>query len=82
MENSKTVSHTNGATLQTLVQGDRGWLMFTRFSGDPGFSSRNTRYVGPEDACSEYELDNGQIDSFPDSWTYPIETIDKACGLF
>ena len=56
--------------------------MFTRFSGDPGFSSRNTRYVGPEDACSEYELDNGQIDSFPDSWTYPIETIDKAMDYF
>ena len=33
--------------------------------GDPGYSTRNPDYTGPEDAKIEYRLENGQVDEYP-----------------
>ena len=71
---------TNGASLCALVNGDVGWLMYLRFEGDAGFSSRN-----PEVDCSgeiAFVLDNGQEDYYPNNWTYPVEVIRAAMMSF
>jgi hypothetical protein len=56
--------------------------MFLRFPEDPGISSRNPSYSGPLDATTEYELSNGQVDSYPASWALPLATIEQAITFF
>ena len=65
-----------------LINGERGWLMFLRHPGDPGFSSRNPDYDGPADAVIEYRLDNGQGDEYPASWAYPVAIVRHALDYF
>lgn len=65
-----------------LVNGDLGWLMYIRESGDPGFSSRNPHYDGPAQATIEYRLENGQADEYPASWALPRAEIEKALDHF
>ena len=48
-----------------LINGEFGWLMYLRYDGDAGFSSRNPSYQGPSDAMIEYFLSNGQLDEYP-----------------
>ena len=51
--------------LIVLISGDRSFLIFFRYSGDAGFSSRDPAYTGPPAATLELELSNGQVDSVP-----------------
>jgi hypothetical protein len=48
-------------SLCALINGDFGWLMFLRWEGDSGFSSRNPDYSGPPDAEIAYRLNNVQL---------------------
>jgi hypothetical protein len=72
----------DGQSLCALINGDRGWLMYLRYSGDSGFSSRNPDYDGPPDAVIEYELGNGQHDLYPSAWALPIAEVRRALAYF
>ena len=66
----------NGESLCALINGNIGWLMYLRFEGDAGFSSRNPSISIDEDV--EYFLCNGQKDIYPKSWTYHIDKLTEA----
>lgn len=70
----------NGESLCALINGERGWLMYLRFEGDAGFSSRNPVITSADEIT--YVLSNGQEDCYPKSWSYSIEIIDSAMRSF
>jgi hypothetical protein len=72
----------DGQSLCALINGDRGWLMYLRAPGDPGFSSRNPEYAGDPDAKIEYRLGNGQQDWYPASWALPLVEVRRALDYF
>lgn len=76
------VESPDGQSLCALINGDRGWLIYFRYSGDSGFSSRNPNYDGPPDAEIEYELSNGQHDFYPASWALPVAEVRRALEHF
>jgi len=51
-----------------LINGEAAWLMYMRYEGDAGFSTRNPQYTGPHKAMIEYYLSNGQCDEYPAAW--------------
>lgn len=65
-----------------LFNDNRGWMMYLRFEGDAGFSTRNPNYEGPSDAVLRFTLENGQVDQYPTSWTYPSEVVFRALEQF
>ena len=72
----------NGQSMCALINGEWGWLMYLRYKGDAGFSSRNIKYKGPAESTIEYRLDNGQHDEYPASWAYPVAVIERALQFF
>ena len=78
----KWIEIDDGQSMCALINGNNGWLMYLRFSGDAGFSSRNPCYSGDENSVMEFYLDNGQLDEYPLSWVLPIEDIEKALAFF
>ena len=72
----------NGQSLFALINGDVGWLMYLRTSGDAGFHSSNPHYRGDPNEMVEYELSNGQRDEYPRAWAYPTETVERALDYF
>lgn len=50
--------------------------------GDPGYSTRNPDYAGPEDAKIEYRLENGQVDEYPAAWNIPTPEALRALAHF
>lgn len=63
-----------------LTNGNIGWLMYLGFEGDTGYSSRNPAVTTNNKI--EFCLSNGQCDEYPESWTYPLETIKTALYSF
>jgi len=51
----------DGQAMCALVNGDHGWLMYLRRTGDAGFSSRSPNFIGPRNAVFEYVLSNGSV---------------------
>ena len=80
--NQLWVDHPDGQTMCALINGDRGWLMYLRESGDAGFSSRNPDFQGSKSEMIDYVLSNGQQDSYPASWALPISVVNKALEYF
>ena len=76
------VTSEQGSSLGIFVNGDRGFLMFIRCEEDPGFTTRNPDYNGPDSALIEYRLKNGQIDEYPASWALPTKKLRKAVNEF
>ena len=76
------VDHGDYPSLCALVNGDRAWLMYLRYNGDAGFSSRNPGYEGPEKAVVDYYLSNGQRDEYPASWAYSTDEVFAALEWF
>jgi hypothetical protein len=76
------VDHGDYPALCALVNGDYAWLMYLRYNGDAGFSSRNQQYQGPENAVVDYFLSNGQRDEYPASWAYPKDEVFAALEWF
>jgi hypothetical protein len=76
------VETSDGQAMCALINGNLGWLMYLRESGDAGFSSRNPNYTGPSDAMLEYFVSNGQGDEYPMAWALPIEEIRRALDYF
>jgi len=76
------VDHGPYPALCALMNGNLGWLMWARYEGDAGFSSRNPAYSGPPEVEIEYMLSNGQVDRYPASWAYSREEICAALEAF
>jgi hypothetical protein len=72
----------DGQFLCALINGDRGWLMCLRSANDPGFSSRNPEPVKRISKMIEYRLNNGQVDEYPSSWSYPVNIVEEALQFF
>lgn len=72
------VKGADGQSLCALIGGQVGWLMYLRFDGDAGFSSRNPDYAGDESAEIDYVLSNGQLDRYPASWALPLPIVMRA----
>lgn len=83
-ENFKEISIEleDGQSLLVLINGNFGWLMYLRYEGDAGFSSRNPLFEGDQEEMMEFLLCNGQADFYPLSWVLPIDQIDKAIAYF
>jgi hypothetical protein len=77
------LQHTEGwPAISALINGDAAWLMFLRFEGDAGFSTRNPNYAGPPKAKIEYYLSNGQRDEYPASWNISTAEALRALEYF
>jgi hypothetical protein len=72
----------DGQSMCALINGDMGWIMYLRYHGDAGFSSRNRAYQGDESATIDYVLSNGQGDRYPAAWALPIATVEQALDYF
>ena len=72
----------NAARVLALFGGDRAWLMFMREPGDPGLSTRNPSLGEHDDATLPFMMSNGQLDRYPEHWTYPSDAIHRALGQF
>jgi hypothetical protein len=76
------VDHDPFPSLCALVHDANAWLMYIRYDGDAGFSSRNPAYAGDPHAKLEFYLSNGQRDVYPASWCYPTQDVVDAVRLF
>lgn len=72
----------DGSSMCALINGDVGWLMYLRHSGDTGFSSRNPNYTGDPSSEIDYILSNGQQDWYPAAWALPVEKVREALEYF
>ena len=70
----------NEQSICALINGGVGWLMYLRFEGDAGYSSRNQFETSEENI--EYILSNGQRDEYPKKWAYPTEILKEALFSF
>jgi len=71
----------NGA-IAALVHRPVGWLQFYQDDYASSFHSVNPEYGGPEDTFTDYLLDNGQVDVYPQSWDHPLEMVVRALEHF
>jgi hypothetical protein len=76
------VDHDPFPSLCALLHRKSAWLMYLRYDGDAGFSSRNPGFRGHGDLPMQFMLSNGQVDEYPASWTYPAETAFEALVEF
>ena len=74
------VAKDNGNNMCALTNKHQGWLMHIRFEGDTGFSSRNHNINSKSEL--NCKLNNGQVDSYPKHWFYPLEEVKKALLYF
>ena len=58
--------------LLMLTHDDRAVLLYFRYDGDAGLTSRDPAYAGPSDAMLDFRLSNGQVDTYPACWTIPL----------
>lgn len=72
----------NWPSISALINGDAAWLMYLRFEGDAGFSTRDPNYSGPPKAVIEYYLSNGQRDEYPASWNITTAEALRALEYF
>ena len=68
-------------TLSALINETRGWLIYMRYDGDAGFSSRNPEHAGEEREL-EFRLGNGQLDVYPIEYTFPKTKIIEVLKYF
>ena len=72
----------NGSSFAILVNGEQAWLMYLEDREDSGVHSYNPAYTGAEDALLKFELNNGQQDEYPASWTLRIADALLAAEYF
>jgi hypothetical protein len=68
-----------GASIAMLRNGPHAFLMYLRFSGDAGFASRGEAEKSGE---TSYTLSNGQVDSYPLSWSIELDSCYQALAYF
>ena len=69
-----------GQRICALINNDIGWLMYLRYEGDAGYSTRNPSIETKEEI--EFVLDNGQREVYPKNWTYPLSILKSALLSF
>jgi hypothetical protein len=69
-------------TICALTNGQAAWLMYLRYEGDAGFSTRDPNYSGPPKAVIEYYLANGQRHEYPASWNITTAEAMRALEYF
>ena len=74
--------HKNGKLLDVLANGERGWLRYRRHEQDPGFTSRSSEIIGPQEELFPFILDSGQQVVYPVSWTISKEEASCAYTYF
>lgn len=70
----------NGPYISTLINhsADRAFIIFGRYEGDPGLSSRSTEPAFMSDQPLEFYLGNGQCDEYPMAWTVSTNEAQEA----
>ncbi len=77
------IHHTAGwPAVCALINGEAAWLMYMRYEGDAGFSTRNPQYTGPHKAMIEYYLSHGQCDEYPAAWNITTAEALRALEYF
>lgn len=71
-------SEGNGSSLCALLNRQCGWLMFLRYEGDAGFSSRKPLREETDGREEAFVLQNGQVDTYPSSWTIDRKIVFDA----
>ena len=71
-------SNEESPSLTVLKNGDRAFLMYLKFSGDIGFTSRSNYDQSP----INFTLSNGQVDHYPGNWTIPFSQAKDAIMHF
>lgn len=67
------LQHETGQWLGVLINRNRAMLIYGRFEGDPGFSSRSSPEENESEELVEFILSNGQRDEYRASWTVSTE---------
>src|SRR4029453_14880055 len=67
-----------GQWLGVLINSSRAMLVYGRFEGDPGFSSRTSPEESESEELVEFVLSNGQHDDYPAFWTVSTEVALRA----
>jgi ribosome maturation factor RimP len=65
-------------SLTGLFSGGQAVLFLIGAEGEPGFSSRNPKFKGNQDARLTFTLVNGQEEEYPASWAVPGEDATRA----
>jgi hypothetical protein len=68
----------SGQSLGVLINRNRAVLVYGRFEGDPGFSSRTSLEESEAEERVEFILSNGQCADYPASWTVSTEAALRA----
>ena len=69
----------NGTSMSMLRNGPNAFLMYLRFPGDSGFTSRASP---AKPGTASFRLSNGQEDEYPLSWCIDVEQCYKALAYF
>jgi hypothetical protein len=72
----------DGQSLCALINGNQGLLVYHSENANSSFSSRNPTYIGQANAMIEYQLNNGQLDTYPAAWALPVSKIREALNYF
>ena len=57
--------------ISALINDDRALVIFGRYDGDAGLSSRSRDFADDDGQQLEFYLSNGQRDQYPLAWTIP-----------
>jgi hypothetical protein len=69
------------SALTILMNGRRGIILYTRFEGDAGFTSRSSNPIDSRSNIA-FVLSNGQQDYYPEDWVVSEDLIVEACLAF
>ncbi len=72
----------DGRSLSALLNANVGWLMYLRYPGDAGFSSRNPKWEGDDSEVIGYRLSNGEEDIYPANWGLSEQDVIRAVEYF
>jgi hypothetical protein len=74
------LAHSSGSSLCVLKSDDTAILMLLRREGDAGLVSRSSDE--PRVGSCEFRLANGQVDTYPASWTVPFHDARRVAEFF
>lgn len=75
------VERPDGSRICALLSSHSVWVMYLRYEGDAGFSTRNSGYSGPQDATLEFMLGNDQVDGSTAPWERTVSPNDVDGGV-
>ncbi len=76
------ITLSDGKSISALINREISWLMYLRYDGDPGFSSRNAEIAEDKNEMVTFYLSNGQRDQYPLSYTVSTASAVSALEYF